>query len=203
MTTLSGQSVSIIRGDRCLCSDLAFSVDSGELLLIEGPNGSGKTSLLRGISGLLTLDTGELTLNGVPVTQIWQSFRGEIIWLSHRVGFKADLNLWENLAFEKHLRSTSNTELRSILKRLDLDQIATLPFGFLSAGQGRRAGLARLLMGAGRIWILDEPLTNLDASGQSLVQELITEHLTSKGICIAASHAPLEVDARTHRIKLG
>ena len=90
MTTLSGQSVSSIRCDRCLCRDLAFSVDSGELLLIEGPNGSGKTSLLRGISGLLTLDTGELTLNGVPVSQIWQSFRAEIIWLSHRVGFKAD-----------------------------------------------------------------------------------------------------------------
>ena len=202
MTNLSGHSLSIVRGDRRLFRNRGFSLEGGELLVIEGPNGSGKTSLLRGIAGMLEFDDGEISWDGALTKDIWQNFRAELVWLSHRVGFKKDLNVTENLTFETRLRSGSLEELDNILFRLGLENIATLPLGLLSAGQKRRAGLARLLVANGRLWLLDEPLTNLDKSGQALVLDLIGEHLESGGLCVAASHNVLEIEAKTHRLVL-
>ena len=202
MTNLSGHSLSIVRGDRRLFRNLRFSLGQGEMLVVEGPNGSGKTSLLRGIAGMLEFDDGEISWDGALTKDVWQHFRADLVWLSHRVGFKNDLNITENLTFETRLRSGSLEKLDNILFRLGLENIATLPLAFLSAGQKRRAGLARLLVANGRLWLLDEPLTNLDKSGQELVLDLIGEHLESGGLCVAASHNLLEIEAKTHRLVL-
>ena len=199
---LSGSDLCLLRGDRCLFQQLAFALNSGELLFVEGPNGSGKTSLLRGVAGLLDFETGQVTWDGQPVTDAYQTFRSNLVWLSHRVGFKGELNLIENLQFESSLRASSMGNLQTIIGRLGLNRLTDLPFRYLSAGQQRRVALARMLLSDARLWMMDEPFTNLDKAGQALVAELIAEHLASSGLCVVASHQTVEIDAPTRRVTL-
>ena len=199
---LSGRDLCLLRGDRCLFQQLEFVLNSGELLLVEGPNGSGKTSLLRGIAGLLDFETGQVIWDGQPVTVAYQTFRANLVWLSHRVGFKGDLNLSENLQFEAALRACSMGNLQTIIRRLGLHRLTDLPFRYLSAGQQRRVALARMLLSAAQLWMMDEPFTNLDKAGQALVAELLAEHLAGGGLCVLASHQMVEIAAPTQRVTL-
>lgn len=199
---LSGSDLCLFRGDRCLFKSLEFALNQGELLMIEGANGSGKTSLLRGIAGMLEFETGGVHWDGQPVREYYQTFRSNIVWLSHRVGFKADLNLIENLKFESGLRATNRDRLTSVLERLSLTRLVDLPFRSLSAGQQRRVALARMLLAEAPLWMMDEPFTNLDRAGQTLVADLIREHLSTGGLCIVASHQHLEIDGSTRRVTL-
>lgn len=199
---LSANDLSLVRGDRCLFERLEFALDPGELLLIEGPNGSGKTSLLRAIAGLVEFATGHVSWDGENVLENYQLFRADLVWLSHRVGFKGELNLLENLHFESSLRSSSVDKRQSIIERLGLAQLTRLPFRYLSAGQQRRVALARMLLANARLWLMDEPYTNLDKAGRSLVAELISEHLHDGGLCVVASHQAVEIGATTRRVHL-
>jgi len=192
----------LFRGDRCLFKNLEFALNQGELLVIEGPNGSGKTSLLRAVAGLLEFETGVVNWDGVTIRDNHQSFRADLVWLSHRVGFKGDLNILENLKFESGLRASDQTRLGEVLERLSLSRLVELPFRSLSAGQQRRVALARMLLASARLWIMDEPFTNLDKAGQALVTELIGEHIRAGGSCMVASHQPLEIDGHTRRVTL-
>jgi heme exporter protein A len=199
---LSGQGLCLFRGDHCLFKSLEFALDPGELLVVEGPNGSGKTSLLRGIAGLLDFETGTIRWSGSAVKDNDQGFRADLVWLSHRIGCKGDLNLIENLRFEAGLRATDETRLGSALERLNLSTLTELPMRSLSAGQQRRVALARMLLARARLWMMDEPFTNLDRGGQALVTELIGEHLQAGGSCVVASHQPLDIDGSTRRVSL-
>lgn len=199
---LNAASLCLFRGDRCLFQDLAFSLKSGEMLLIEGPNGSGKTSLLRGIAGLLEFESGELTWRGQSIRDSYQLFRSDLVWLSHRVGFKGDLTVAENLAFESGIRATQPTAFAAVIEKLGLARLLGLPFRALSAGQQRRVALARMLLAKARLWMMDEPFTNLDRAGQALVVDLIRDHLAADGLCIVASHQLLDIDGRTRRVTL-
>jgi heme exporter protein A len=200
---LSANALCLIRGDRCLFSDLDFALDAGQLLLVEGRNGSGKTSLLRGVAGMLDFEHGAVSWQGQPVTEDFQSFRANLVWLAHKVGFKSDLTLADNLRFEAGLRQTSMHKLPAVLQRLGLEQLTELPFRALSAGQQRRVALARMLLADARLWMMDEPFTNLDSAGQSLVVELIDEHLArGDGLCVLASHQAVELQAPVRRINL-
>lgn len=191
-----------MRGDRCLFEKLNFALNAGELLLVEGLNGCGKTSLLRAIAGLLEFEAGRVDWNGRSVTANYQTFRSDVVWLSHRVGFKGDLTLLENLAFESGLRTTIGECLASSLERLGLETLTSLPFRVLSAGQQRRVALARMLLANAPLWIMDEPFTNLDSSGQALVRDVIGEHLAGGGLCVVASHQNIELDAPVIRLQL-
>lgn len=164
------------------------------MLLIDGANGSGKTSLLRATTGLLPFESGQIQWNGQAVENDYQSFRAELVWLSHRVGFKSDLTVLENLKFESGLRSTRTDTVDEVLDRLGISRVRELPFRFLSAGQQRRVALARMLLSTAQLWIMDEPFTNLDKAGQSLVLELIAEHLRGGGLAVVASHQDIELD---------
>jgi len=199
---LSANDLCLLRGDRCLFQNLEFALNSGELLFIEGANGSGKTSLLRGIAGLLEFETGYVSWDGQKVTDAYQLFRSELVWLSHRVGFKEELNLLENLQFESALRSSSMEKADAVIERLSLARLGSLPFRYLSAGQQRRVALARMVLANARLWMMDEPFTNLDKAGRGLVAELISEHLGVGGLCIIASHQTVEIDAPTKRVTL-
>ncbi len=199
---LSANDLCIVRGDRCLFSELEFALNSGELLFIAGSNGSGKTSLLRGIAGLLDFATGHVTWDGRKILDDYQLFRSEVVWLSHRVGFKDELNLIENLQFESALRASSMDKSAPVIERLGLARLTDLPFRYLSAGQQRRVALARMLLANARLWLMDDPFTNLDKAGQGLVAELIAEHVGSGGLCIAASHQTVEIAAPTNRVML-
>lgn len=199
---LVANALCLFRGDRCLFKHLEFSLQDGEMLVVEGPNGCGKTSLLRGIAGLLEFENGDVSWNGQRIRDAYQPFRADLVWLSHRVGFKSDLNILENLAFEAGLRSTDTARLDEVLDRLSLSKLLALPFRVLSAGQQRRVALARMLLSRARLWMMDEPFTNLDKAGQALVVELISDHLSTGGLCVVASHQPLEIDGRTRRVSL-
>ncbi|MDP7041160.1 MAG: cytochrome c biogenesis heme-transporting ATPase CcmA [Gammaproteobacteria bacterium] len=200
--SLTARSLCLFRGDRCLFNDLEFTLQEGEMLVVEGPNGSGKTSLLRAIAGLLDFESGVLAWKGDSVRDHYQVFRADLVWFAHRVGFKGDLDLLENLAFESGLRTNADASCEEVLERLGLDQVRHLPFRSLSAGQQRRGALARMLLSGAQIWIMDEPLTNLDKEGQALVIAVIEAHIKEGGLCLAASHQPLEIAGATRRVML-
>jgi heme exporter protein A len=199
---LQADSLCLLRGDRCLFKDLEFALRQGEMLVVEGPNGSGKTSLLRGIAGLLEFEEGAVSWAGRPVRESFHEFRANLAWFSHRVGFKGDLTLLENLTFEAGLRAMDTQRLDAVLAQLGLAKLVSLPFRALSAGQQRRVALARMLLSAGKLWMMDEPFTNLDRDGQTLVVQLIERHLADGGLSIVASHQHLDIDGSTRRIEL-
>lgn len=199
---LEAENLRLIRGDRCLFRDLSFAVEPGELLVIEGANGSGKTSLLRALAGLLSPEEGRIAWRGAETQGDGQRYRAELVWMAHKVGFKGDLTPLENLRFEAGLRSCSMQRLDAVLERLELAAVRELPFRALSAGQQRRVALARMLLAEAVLWLMDEPFTNLDAAGQRLVLDLVSGHLASGGACIMASHQVVSLDVEIRRIRL-
>ncbi|MGA8206243.1 MAG: cytochrome c biogenesis heme-transporting ATPase CcmA [Woeseiaceae bacterium] len=199
---LSGQDLTLFRGERCLFRGVEFALNPGEMLLLEGLNGSGKTSLMRAIAGLLEFETGEIRWNGVPTRDQRQAFHSSLVWMAHRVGFKADLTLTENLDFEASLRPCASADRDEVFQRLGLSRLKRLPLRSLSAGQQRRVALARMLLSAATLWLMDEPVTNLDRDGRRLVAELVQEHLVRGGMCIMAAHQEVQIDATVHKVLL-
>lgn len=199
---LTAQGLTLIRGERCLFRGLSFALQPGGLLLLEGQNGSGKTSLLKVLVGILELEEGEILWDATPVRDVRQAFFEAIAWMPHRVGFKADLTLVENLRFESSLRSMSMQNLDTVLDRLELSRLKRLPLRALSAGQQRRVSLARMLLADAELWLMDEPFTNLDREGRELVMEIVAEHLTAGGMCVLAAHQDVQLDVPTERVSL-
>lgn len=197
---LVGDDLTLFRGERCLFTGLGFALNPGELLLLEGRNGSGKTSLMRAIAGLLEFETGEISWDGAPVRQHRQAFHDDLVWMAHRVGLKADLTLVENLRFESRLRPQSAADFDAILVRLGIERLTRLPLRSLSAGQQRRVALARMLLSRARLWLMDEPVTNLDRDGRKLVMDLVGEHLGRGGMCIMAAHQDIRIDGTVHKV---
>ncbi|MDH3266926.1 MAG: cytochrome c biogenesis heme-transporting ATPase CcmA [Gammaproteobacteria bacterium] len=199
---LSAENLTLIRGERCLFEGLDFALNSGELLLLEGRNGCGKTSLMRAIAGMLSLETGQVLWNDVPVLKQRQTFHGELVWLAHRTGLKGDLNMLENLHFKESLRRQSGRDREAVYTRLGIERLKRLPLRSLSAGQQRRVALARMLLSDVPLWLLDEPFTNLDREGRKLVMELAEEHLTAGGLCVMAAHQDVEINAPVTKIQM-
>ncbi len=199
---LSAAGLTLFRGERCLFRDLSFALNPGELLLLEGRNGSGKTSLMRAIAGLLEFESGEVYWDGNPVREFRQAFHGEMIWVAHRTGLKLDLTLVENLGFEGKLRAPSPADFDDVLERLEIQRLKRLPVRSLSAGQQRRVALARMLLSEARLWLMDEPVTNLDRDGRKLVVQLVNEHLGRGGMCIMAAHQDIEIEGTLRRVQL-
>ena len=199
---LNATSLTLFRGDRCLFKNLSFALNPGELLLLEGRNGSGKTSLLRAIAGLLELESGSIEWDGAPVRRERQMFQNSLVWMSHKVGFKGDLTLVENLQYESRLRLQSSVDFDDMLKQLNLGKLRRLPMRSLSAGQQRRVALARMLMSSAPLWMMDEPVSNLDSEGRELAVRLLERHLADGGMAIVAAHQDIELDAPTQKIQL-
>jgi heme exporter protein A len=199
---LRGHGLTLIRGDRALFCDLDFRVAAGELLLIEGANGSGKTSLLRVMAGLVQPQEGAVAWRGVDTARQRQAYHDELVWMGHRPGFKGDLTISENLRVEAGLRRTRRATTTTVLESLGLGSVGGLPFRVLSAGQQRRVALARMLIAGATLWLMDEPFTNLDASGQALVTELLRQHLNDGGMGVVATHHELTVGTPLQRIRL-
>jgi len=199
---LCGKDLDLFRGDRCLFQGLEFALNTGELLFVEGANGSGKTSLLRSIAGLLEFERGEIRWQGLAVAEDPQRFRAALVWFAHRPGFKGDLTPIQNLHFESGLRSFRSEDIDAALARVGVSASSALPMRSLSAGQQRRVGLARMILSAAPLWLMDEPFTNLDKDGHALVTDLVNEHLAADGACVLASHQAVSIEAPTHRITL-
>ena len=199
---LSAEELTLFRGERCLFKQLSFALNPGELLLLEGRNGSGKTSLMRALAGLIELEAGTVLWDGVPLRDARQAFYNSLVWMAHRVGFKGDLTLVENLRFESSLRRRAAVEMDDALTRLGIDRLRRLPLRSLSAGQQRRVALARMLLADATLWMMDEPVTNLDREGRALVMDLVRDHLGQGGMAIMAAHQDINVDVPVTTVRL-
>jgi heme exporter protein A len=194
---LSGHGVRCVRGGREVFSAIDFEARAGEVLAITGRNGSGKTSLLRLIAGLLIPAAGSIALDGGDAEL---TIAEQAHYLGHRDALKPALSVGENLSFWREFLGGEVADTAESLRAVGLDHAVHLPAAYLSAGQRRRLSLARLLAVRRRLWLMDEPNAALDAAGQSLLAGLMREHLARGGLIVAATHGSLGLDARELRI---
>jgi heme exporter protein A len=183
------------RGDRHLLRGVNFTLFGGQVLQLLWPNGTGKTSLLRCIAGFLHAEEGGFRWQGRPVGDDRDEFHWSLAYLGHETALKGDLTAFENLRFACALRNpVAAPQLRDTLNHVGLGQIDPgQPVRSLSAGQQRRVALARLSLWDARLWLLDEPASNLDAAGQKLIADLLQSHLQSGGMVILATHQAIEL----------
>lgn len=199
---LDVRSLGAWRGERAVLAGVSFVLEAGEALLVEGPNGVGKTTLLRVLAALARPREGRLTLNGVDAVDERERYAGALHFVAHRDGVKAAFTVAENLRFWAALLNGSGRIDNGPLAALGLESLADLPAAYLSAGQRRRLALARLLAVPRPLWLLDEPAQSLDAAGRRTLGELIARHRQGGGLVVMASHGDLLLpDAR--RLTLG
>jgi heme exporter protein A len=167
------------------------------------PNGTGKTTLLRVVSGLLRPEQGSVNWLGQSITTSRTEYQAALAYASHEPALKSDLTAIENLRFAVGLkRRVSAKELHAALDRTGVDACAALPARVLSAGQRRRVALARVLAMNASIWLLDEPYTNLDASGAVLVSGLLQAHIEGGGLALVVAHHELKLPCNIRRLEL-
>ena len=186
---LEASNLECVRGDRRLFSDLNFVVKPGGVLQLTGANGSGKTSLLRMICGLLAPASGEIRWEGANIRSLGEEFSAAVTYLGHRPAIKDELSALENLKISSGLSGeNSGPHAGTALEKIGLAGRESLPTRLLSEGQRRRVALARLAVCNTKLWLLDEVLTSLDRSAVSMVLELIEQHLKRGGIAIVSTH---------------
>jgi len=195
------------RGERTLFSGLDFRLREGELLRIAGANGSGKTSLLRILCGLLAPAHGSVRWQGEDIRRLREEFWGRLVYLGHANAIKDDLTAAENLGIACTLagRKAADGELRAALDQLGIGSSTHRPARVLSQGQRRRVALARLALSSqSPLWILDEPFTALDTRAVEIVQEMIANHVARGAAVVYTTHVELEIAAAVClRVDLG
>jgi heme exporter protein A len=194
---LNAENISARRGEDLLFKNISFSVGAGEALVLTGRNGTGKSTLLRVVAGLLRPDSGRVTWHGVP-SEAGIRAAEACHYLGHRNAMKGELTVSENLSFWRdflgEFAGGKGMPVGEATEAVGLGGITHLPFGYLSAGQQRRMAFAKLLVAYRPVWILDEPTAALDARAEATFTDLIRDHLSRGGILLAATHQPLGLD---------
>ena len=199
---LEARGLTCWRGARLLFEDLHLSLSPGEMLEIHGPNGSGKTTLLRVLCNLTYPESGEVRWRGQALEGQREGFLAALRYVGHQDGVKSALTVRENLEVAARLAGAG--EVDPALGRFGLESVADQPVRALSAGQRRRAALARLLLHDVSLWILDEPFTALDEEGAVLMQDLLARQVDKGGAVLLSTHRPLARGAPGHRrLELG
>lgn len=193
------EKVHVWRGDRHVLKGVSVSLGPGQLVHVSGPNGTGKTTLLRVICGLLRPEQGAVSWRGQPISisSVRDEYQATLAYASHEPALKADLTALENLRFAVGLkRRVSAGELRTSLEQTGVGACADLPARVLSAGQRRRVAMARVLAMSAALWLLDEPFTNLDAAGADLMTSLLRSHVSAGGFALVVAHQDLSLNCR-------
>jgi heme exporter protein A len=191
---LSVLGLTISRGERVLIRDLTFGVASGEVVALTGANGAGKTSLLRALAGFLRPDAGAIAYEGAD---LFEARRRHLHWQGPLDGLKSARRAGDELAFQARYAGADADGIAAAVDLLALTPLLDLEVRQLSAGQKRRLALARLIAAPRPLWLLDEPLSPLDARWRAVMGTLIQAHVDKGGAVIAAVHDPLPVPART------
>ena len=194
MTQISVKQLAVSRGGRTLLKDFSFALEAGEALHVAGANGSGKTSLLETICGLRAPEQGRVL--GIESAD-------QFHWIGHRNALSAALTPTENLRFWCRLNGAGDERLESAFDRLQLRHQRNRPCRELSIGQRRRAALARLLVLRRTLWLLDEPLSGLDAGGVEIFADMLRSHLALGGAAVVSSHQVLPALSGLRRMELG
>jgi heme exporter protein A len=200
---LTGEGLECSRDDRLLFSDLDFAIGPGETLLVEGRNGTGKTTLLRMICGIRRPDAGDIRYDDQCIYALGSDYHRHMAYVGHMDGIKRELTAEENLRVADALGRPGRLSIGDALARVRLAGFEDVPASKFSAGQRRRLALARLLVSQAELWVLDEPFTSLDRHGVKLVEELMTEHLAEGGMLAVSSHHDVDLrDAKLCRLDL-
>src|ERR1700722_16033681 len=201
---LSVDQVHVWRGDRHVLKGVSLNLRPWQLLHISGPNGTGKTTLLRVVCGLLRPESGLVSWLGRSISGIRNEYQATLAYASHAPALKADLTSLENLRFAVGLkRRVTMGELRASLDQTGVAACADLPARVLSAGQRRRVAMARVLAMSASLWLLDEPFTNLDAAGTDLLRSLLQSHVEQGGAALVVAHQDLKIEVDMRRMDLG
>lgn len=188
------------KNDIVLFEELGFELKEGEILQVDGENGSGKTSLLRILCGLSYPDEGKVSWYGEDIHTGRAEYLRELVYIAHANAVKSELSLLENLQMNRALcGKPSKLDLQEILEKLALQEYAEIPAGRLSSGQKRRLALARLLLADAKLWVLDEPLNSLDENSKNRITGIILEHVDNGGSVILTSHEQIDWQSRTLR----
>ncbi|NNE63601.1 MAG: cytochrome c biogenesis heme-transporting ATPase CcmA [Gammaproteobacteria bacterium] len=192
-----------IRDDRVLFEHLNLSLDGGQMLLVEGRNGSGKTSLLRILTGLKLADAGDILWYGESITTLTADYYEQVNYVGHHDGVKRELTCLENLRLIQAMGKPADISLDDALEQVNLYRYGDTPVSNLSAGQKRRLALARLLVAESKLWILDEPFTSLDKKSMASFENMFEEHLLQQGMIVMTSHHDIEMsDSSVQRLDL-
>ena len=203
---LEVSNLTAIRDDRVLFENLQFEIKPGELVQIEGRNGTGKTTLLRIVTGLGDREEGIIKWKGEEVEKSRDVFHQDLLFLGHQTGVKRELTALENLRFYQsiHNNRSSEEEIFAALAQVGLAGREDVPVAQLSAGQQRRVALARLWLSNQILWILDEPLTAIDKQGVKVLESLSASHADNGGIVVLTTHQDMFADSpKLRKIKLG
>ena len=202
---LAASELECVRGERRLFAGVSFTLGAGDGLVVHGANGAGKTSLLRIVLGLALPASGEVTWTGRPIRGLGEAYRRDLVYCGHSNALKDDLSAVENVRAAAALSRGRITreEARAALARAGVAAEADLPVRNLSQGQKRRTALARLAPGGARLWVLDEPLSALDAGGVEWLAGVLDAHLERGGLALVTSHQALPVRARLSTLQLG
>ena len=196
---LIAQNLACLRGDRLLFKQVGFTLSAGGLMTVLGENGSGKSSLLRIVCGLLTPELGVLTWQGQPIKQASEDYRSKLTYIGHLNGLKDDLTAMENLQISARLAGEHVDDQAALaaLTAIGIARCAKLPVGVLSQGQKRRVALARLWLSHTPLWVLDEPFAALDTASVLTLATCISAHLARGGMTIITTHQDVVIDAQT------
>lgn len=191
---LSTHNLACSRGYRDLFDGLCLQVQPGEILRVEGRNGSGKTSLLRILAGLAMPVSGEVLWQGVPIRDVEAGYFHDLLYIGHKPGIKYELSAIENSCMSRALfGSRTENGIEEALYQIGLYGFEDMPAAMLSAGQKRRVALAQLFLTQAKLWILDEPYTSLDVAAVALLEERFRLHVQAGGMLIMTSHQPVNI----------
>jgi heme exporter protein A len=205
MSQLQAIAISCERGGRPLFAPQSFTLNAGQAMQIEGDNGSGKTSLLRMVCGLVPTASGEVRWGGQAISEVRHAFSLDLLYLGHSLGLKDELSAVENLRVASVLagHSVGHEQALQALQAQGLGSRSHLPLRVLSQGQKRRVALARLQLSKARLWVLDEPFVALDTLAVLALQQVLRQHLAQDGLLLFTSHQAVDLGGAVLPWKLG